>query len=101
MRNPTDHPTKQSFYLARLQRTKTQGIGEQHRPCTHRENIANNATHSSSGSFEGFNRTWVIMGLDLKGNAPALTYIDYTGIFLTSFDQNLTNGIFILFLGRE
>ena len=43
----------------------------------------------------------MVMGFNLKGNAPPFTNIDDPGIFISRFDEHLPNRIFVLFFGGK
>jgi len=70
-----------------MQVTKAQSIHDRHGSCAHRDDVADNSSHTGGGTLEGFDEAGVIMTLNFEGDSPTFTDVDNPGVFSHSHQQ--------------
>src|ERR1051326_9361888 len=78
--------------IGQRDRPKPQRIQTKFRARAHRENVANNSADSGGRALERFDGAGMIVGFDLERDCPAIADINYTGVFLARFHQNVWSG---------
>ena len=72
--------------------SEPEGIEQKLRTRSHRKNVANDSADTRGRPLEGLDCARMIMTFDLERDCPAITDIDYAGVFLAGFDQDIRSG---------
>ena len=81
--NPFDQPDVDGI----LQRAETQRVQQRDRAGSHGEDVPQNSADPGGSPLKGLHRRWVVVALNLEGQAMAIPQIDHTGV-LTRPHQN-------------
>ena len=77
----THHTGCDSFRVGVVKRPEAKGIHDRYWPGSHRNDVANNASHPGCRPLKGLNEARVVMAFDLEGDRPALTHVDDARVF--------------------
>jgi hypothetical protein len=68
---------------------EAQRIQQKLRPRAHREDIADDATHTGGCALERLDRAWVIVRFDLEGHCPAVANVDDARVLFARFNEDV------------
>ena len=89
MGDAAHHAREKASHLRIGEFPEAQGIERRHRPGTHGEDVADDATDTGRRALERFHGARVVVRLDLEGNGHAVAHVDDARVLFASPDEDL------------